>query len=164
MPLAVGSPAPDFALPFRPGEAPLRLSDYRGSQPVVVLFFPLAFSRVCTEELCQVRDELAAWRELGAALLGVSVDSPFVNQRFAEEHGITFPLLSDFNREVVTAWGVRNDDFFGMKGVANRAVFVVAPDGTIAYTWMSLDADVLPDFEAARSVLRNLAEGSAATV
>ena len=151
---SVGSSAPDFALPLRPGEAPLRLSDYRGERSVVILFFPLAFSGVCTQELCQVQEALPAWHELDAAILGISVDSPHVNLRFAAEHGLEFPLLSDFNREAATAYGVRDDNFFGMKGVAKRSVFVVDPAGTVLYAWVTDDADVLPDFEAVRAVLR----------
>jgi len=126
---------------------------------VVVAFFPLAFSSVCTEEICQLQDDMATWDELDAAVLGVSVDSIFVNLKFAEETGATFPLLSDFNRDAVTAWGVRNDDYFGMRGVANRAVFVVDPAGRIAYAWMSLDSDMLPDFEAVKNALQGMRPG-----
>lgn len=147
VPLSVGEPAPDFALPLKPGEAPLRLSDYRGEQPVVLLFFPLAFSGVCTEEMRRVADDYARWRELGAEVIGVSVDSPFVNQRFAEECDLPFPLVSDFNRQAVEAYGVRNEDFFGLEGVANRSAFVIDREGTVAYSWMSRDASVLPDLE-----------------
>jgi len=159
MPLAIGSPAPDLTLPVAPGAPPVSLAAYRGKQPVVVAFFPLAFSSVCTEEICQLQDDMAAWDALEAAVLGVSVDSIFVNLKFAEETGATFPLLSDFNREAVTAWGVRNDDYFGMRGVANRAVFVVDPAGRIAYTWMSHDSDMLPDFEAVKDALRGMHSG-----
>lgn len=151
-----GAAAPDFALPLRPGEAPLRLSDYQGSRNVVVLFIPLAYSGVCTEELCRVQEDLAAWGGLDAAVVAISVDSPFVNQRFARDYGLEFPILSDFNREAMTAWGVRNDDFFGMRGVAHRSVFVVDREGRVAYAWMTEDADILPDFEAVRSVLERL--------
>lgn len=155
-PLPLGTPAPDFALPLRVGEAPLRLSDYRGSSNVVILFFPLAFSGVCTQEMCMVQEDLAVWGELDATVLGISVDSIWVTQRFAAEHNLSYPILSDFNREAMTAYGVRNDDFFGMKGVANRSVFVVDREGTIVYSWMSEDADVLPDFEEVRGVLKAL--------
>lgn len=160
-PLAVGTRAPDFALPLRVGEAPLRLSDYLGERNVVILFFPLAFSGVCTQEMCQVQEDLEAWGKLDATVLGISVDSIWVTQRFAAEHSLSFPILSDFNKEVMTAYGVRNDDFFGMKGVANRSVFVVDREGTIVYSWMSLDAGVLPDFQAVREVLGS-AQGASA--
>lgn len=123
---------------------------------MVVLFLPLAFSGVCTREVCLVRDELVSWGELDAAVVAVSVDSPFVNQRFAAEYGLGFPVVSDFNREAMTAWGVRNDDFYGLRGVAHRSVFVVDREGTVAYAWMTEDADVLPDLEAVRRVLEGL--------
>jgi glutaredoxin-dependent peroxiredoxin len=150
-----GTLAPDFVLPLRPGEAPVRLSDYAGRN-VVVLFLPLAFSGVCTQEVCLVREELGAWAELDAAVVAISVDSPYVNLRFAAEYGLGFPVLSDFNREAMTAWGVRNDDFFGMKGVAHRSVFVVDREGRVAYAWITEDADVLPDLEAVREALQRL--------
>jgi glutaredoxin-dependent peroxiredoxin len=156
MPLEIGTPAPDLILPVAPGAPPVNLAAYRESQPVVVAFFPLAFSSVCTEEICQLQEDMADWDALDAAVLGVSVDSIFVNLRFAEETGATFPILSDFNREAVTAWGVRNDDYFGMRGVANRAVFVVDPAGRIAYSWMSLDSDLLPDLDAVKDTLRSM--------
>lgn len=155
-PLSVGTQAPEFALPLRVGEPPLRLSDYRGERNVVILFFPLAFSGVCTREMCQVQEDLSAWGELDAAVLGISVDSIWVTQRFAAEHALSYPILSDFNREAMTAYGVRNDDFFGMKGVANRSVFVVDREGTIVYSWMTHDADVLPDFDEVRRVVKAL--------
>lgn len=155
-PLPVGTRAPEFALPLRVGEAPLRLSDYQGERNVVILFFPLAFSGECTQEMCQVQGDLAAWGELDATVLGISVDSIWVTQRFAAEHNLTYPILSDFNKDAMTAYGVRNDDFFGMKGVANRSVFVVDREGTIVYSWMTHDADILPNFGEVREVLKGL--------
>jgi len=153
MPLVPGDYAPDFALPLKPGEAPLRLSDYRGERTVVLLFFPLAFSSVCTAEICSVAEDQGAWSELDASVVGISVDSIFVNQRFAAECNAAFPIVSDFNREVVTAYGVRDDDFFGLRGVAKRSVFVVDPEGKVAYAWVSDDADVLPDFQEIKAVV-----------
>lgn len=153
MPLSVGETAPDFALPLVPGEAPLRLSDYRGHRPVVLLFFPLAFSGVCTEEMTLVAEDYERWTDLDAEMIGVSVDSPFVNQRFAEECGAPFPIVSDFNRTTVDDYGVRNDDYFGLVGVANRSAFVIDREGTVVYSWMSVDSSVLPDFDAVRSAL-----------
>lgn len=153
-PLSVGSAAPPFELTLKPGEAPLRLADYQGEKPVVLLFFPLAFSSVCTTELRQAAQEYASWKELGTEIVGISVDSPFVNQKFAEECEAPFPIVSDFNRTVVTAYGVRNDDFFGMEGVSNRAAFVVDREGRVVYSWMSEDASVLPDFPAIREAVK----------
>lgn len=147
MPLSKGEKAPDFALPLEPGEAPLRLSDYRGQKPVVVLFFPLAFSGTCTREMRLVADDYERWRSLDAEVLGISVDSPFVNRKFAEETGAPFPILSDFNREATDAFGVRDDDFHGLEGVSKRSAFVVDPGGEIVYAWCSDDASKLPDFD-----------------
>ena len=94
------------------------------------------------------------WESSGANVLGISVDSPFVNARFAEETRVSFPLLSDFNREVCTAYGVRNDDFFGMKGVADRSAFVVDREGVVVYSWTTDDADVMPPFEEILEAVR----------
>lgn len=153
-PLSVGSAAPPFALTLKPGEAPLRLADYQGEKPVVLLFFPLAFSSVCTSEFRQAAQEYESWKALGTEIVGISVDSPFVNQKFADECGAPFPIVSDFNRTAVTAYGVRNDNFFGMEGVSNRAVFVVDREGKVAYSWMTEDASVLPDFQAIRAAVK----------
>lgn len=154
MPLQPGTPAPDFALPLTPGEAPLRLADYKGEKPVVLLFFPLAFSSVCTTELGEVCKDYDRWSDLDAVVIGISIDSAFVNQRFAEELGAPFPILSDFNKEAADAYGVLNDDYFGMRGVAYRSAFVVDRRGVIAYSWMTEDSSVLPPFdEIERAVL-----------
>jgi len=147
MPLTEGDKAPDFALPLEPGEAPLRLDDYRGEKPVVILFFPLAFSGACTREMRLVAEDYGRWRELNAEVLGISVDSPFVNSKFAEETDAPFPILSDFNRTATDAYGVRDDDFYGLEGVSKRSAFVVDRAGEIAYAWCSDDASVLPPFD-----------------
>lgn len=144
--VAVGSVAPDFSLPPAPGPERVTLSGHRG-HPVVLLFFPLAFSRVCTAELCQMADDWSRWEGLGARVLGISIDSPFVNRRFAEETRVPFPLLSDFNKEASEAYGVLYPEFFGLKGVSKRAAFVVAPDGRVAYAWVTEDAGVMPPFD-----------------
>ncbi|HSM05986.1 MAG TPA: redoxin domain-containing protein [Longimicrobiales bacterium] len=157
MPPTVGEPAPDFSLPAGPGPDRVTLSAFRGERPVVLFFYPLAFSGVCTDELCAVGERAGAWGELDAQVLALSVDSPFVTRRFAGELGADFPLLSDFNREATTAYDVVYDDFFGLKGVAKRAVFVVDRDGILRYVWVTEDADVLPDLDAVRSVLEQLA-------
>jgi glutaredoxin-dependent peroxiredoxin len=158
MPVEIGEPAPPFALPLKPGEAPLQLADYLGERPLVLLFFPLAFSSVCTEEMFRVAEHLAAWDQVDAQVLAVSVDSPFVTQRFAGACGADFPILSDFNREAARAYGVLNEDYYGLKGVANRAAFVIDRKGRIVYRWESRDGTALPDFEAIGEALKQ-AEG-----
>jgi len=153
----VGEQAPDFALPFEASPERVTLSQYRG-RPVVVLFFPLAFSPRCMDEMCAVAEDMSTWNDLDAQVLGIGVDSPYVVQRFAAACGADFPILSDFNREAVDAYGVRDDDFYGLKGVARRSVFVVDPQGRIAYVWVTEDASVLPDFDIVRDVVRSLQE------
>jgi len=153
MALAVGDSAPDFTLVHKLGSDPVQLSKETGDGPVVLLFFPLAFSSVCTDEMCHMADTYSEWSGLGATVFGISVDSPFVNAKFAAETQVAFPLLSDFNKETATAYGVRNDDFFGMKGVANRSAFVVDDDGRIAYAWVSEDPGVMPPFEKIKAAV-----------
>jgi peroxiredoxin len=153
--LKVGSTAPDFSLAPGPGPDRVTLAEFAG-QPVVLLFFPLAFSGVCTDELCRIAEDWAKWSAVGARVFGISVDSPFVNAKFARETGVPFPLLSDFNREAGRAYDVLYEDYFGMKGVAKRSAFVVDRDGRIAYAWVSDDSDVLPPFDELRGAVRRL--------
>jgi peroxiredoxin len=155
MPLTIGDTAPRFTLPAEPGEI-VDVGARMGERPVVLLFFPLAFSSVCTEELCTVRDNWDEWESLEADVFGISVDSPFVTRRFREELGLPFPLLSDFNHDVGSAYGVLYEDYFGLRGVARRAAFVVGTDGRIAYAWVGERDDVLPDFPAVRQAVRSI--------
>ncbi|MGH7565143.1 MAG: redoxin domain-containing protein, partial [Gemmatimonadota bacterium] len=111
-----GDLAPNFVLPEAP-EQTVDLADRIGKRPVVLLFFPLAFSPTCTTEMCAVRDTWKAWKDLDADILAISVDSPFVTQKFREEHGLPFPVLSDFNREAARQYGVLYEDFYGLNGV-----------------------------------------------
>jgi peroxiredoxin len=153
MPLSAGDIAPGFALPAAPGEI-VDVGARIGEQPIVLLFFPLAFSSVCTEEMCAVRDDWEQWKDLDAEVFGISVDSPFVTRRFRQELGLPFPLLSDFNHDVGAAYGVLYEEYFGLRGVARRAVFVVGADGRISYSWVGERDDDLPDFDAVREALR----------
>jgi len=154
--LAVGATAPDFALAPGPGPDRVTLSQFHG-ETVVLLFVPLAFSAACTQEFCQVRDDWSQWSELGARVLGLSVDSPFVVKRWAEELEIPFPVLSDCNREAAGAFGVLYEDFFGMRDVAKRSAFVIGPGGVVRYAWVSEDADVMPPFGEIRGAVQALA-------
>ena len=148
MTLGVGLTAPEFALPVKPREAPIRLSDFRGEKPVVLLFFPLAFSSVCTEEMCAVAENYAAWEALSAQIIGISVDSPYVNVKFAEECKAPFPIASDFNKDVSAAYDALVDDMGGLKGVTKRAAYVIDRSGTIVYAWEGENPGVMPDFGA----------------
>lgn len=154
MALAVGDKAPDFALPLKPGEAPLRLSDYVGERKVVLLFFPLAYSSVCTREMRTVGEQYDEWKKLEAEVLGISVDSPYVNQRFAQDCGVRFPIVSDFNREAIQAYGVARSELHGLRLVANRAAFVVGRDGRIAYAWVTDNPGEMPPFDEIREAVR----------
>jgi peroxiredoxin len=153
MPLSIGDIAPRFALPAEPGQI-VDVGARMDERPVVLLFFPLAFSSVCTEELCSIRDSWREWEALEADVFGISIDSPFVTRRFREELGLPFPLLSDFNHDVGAAYGVLYEDYFGLRGVARRAAFVTGRDGRVAHAWVSDRDDVLPDFEALRKAVR----------
>ncbi len=153
--IPVGAVAPDFSLAPGPGPDRVSLSDLCG-EPVVILFFPLAFSGVCTAELCQVAEDWSRWDEAGARVVGISIDSPFVNRKFAEETGVPFPLLSDFNKDVSAAYGVLYSEFFGMRGVSKRAAFVVDRAGTVAWAWASDDADVMPPLDEILSAVKAL--------
>lgn len=156
MSVQIGQPAPDFELPREPGDDPVKLSDYRGEKNVVLLFFPLAWSSVCTAELCSVRDDYDAYAELDAQILGISVDSPFALQRWAAEQGFPFPLLSDFNREAAKSYGALYDELLGLRGVARRAAFVIDRDGVVRYREVLESAGDQPDFDAVKSTLESI--------
>lgn len=145
-----GDRAPGFALPASPGET-VDVGELIGRQPVVLLFFPLAFSPVCTKEMCAVRDAWDRWRELDARVFGISVDSPFVTGKFRTDEDLPFPILSDFNKEVSRAYGVLHEDLLGLKGVSKRSAFVVGRDGTVSFAWVADDPRVEPDYEAVRT-------------
>lgn len=136
---------------FKPRE-PVRLNDYRG-RSVVLLFFPLAFSGVCTQEMCAVAEDYTEYQKLGAEVLGISIDSPYVNQKFAESCNAKFPILSDFNKEATRAYDVLRPDLGGLKGVSERAAFVVDQAGTIRYAWVGEHPGVMPPLEEIKSVV-----------
>ena len=153
MALSVGTQAPDFTLPSKPGET-VTLSQYRGKN-VVLLFYPAAFTGVCTKEMCTVAEDFGSYQALDAEVLAISVDTPWVVTKFAAESKATFPFLSDFNKTVIEAYDVLRRDFaFGMKGVAERAVFVVNREGTITYAWVGENPGVFPDLDAVKAALR----------
>src|SRR6516164_6652433 len=126
MSLDVGIRAPDFTLMSQERQ-PVTLSQQRG-QPVVLAFFPAAFSSVCQAELCRFRDSMARLDEAKAQVYGISVDTFFTLKAFHDQQHLTFPLLSDFNKEVIHEYGVLNENMIGLKGIAKRAVFVLDKD------------------------------------
>jgi peroxiredoxin len=145
MTIRTGDAAAPFTLPAKPGEQ-VDVGRYIGEDIVVLAFFPLAFSSVCATEMNTLGDAWSRWSELGARVFGISVDSPFVTERFRQVENVPFPLLSDFNKEVTTRYGVLEEDYFGLKGVAKRAVFVIGRDGKVAYDWVSDDSGVEPNY------------------
>ena len=150
----VGESAPEFTLKNADMEN-VSLTDFSGKK-VVLLFVPLAFSGPCTQELCDISASIIAYDDLGAQVLGISVDSPFSLKAWAEKEGITIPLLSDFNKEVSAAYGAQFDDLLGLKGVAKRSAFVLDGEGVIRYASVSDDPKQFPDFEAIKACLQTL--------
>jgi glutaredoxin-dependent peroxiredoxin len=151
MSLNIGEIAPDFSLKDTEGNE-VTLSSYKGN-PVVVLFFPLAFTGVCTKELCSVRDNFEEYNSMHTKVLAISVDSFFTLQQFKNQQNLNFPLLSDFNKETAAAYGAIYDEFFGMRGVAKRSAFVIDAEGKIAYAEVLEKASDLPNFDEIKRVL-----------
>ncbi len=149
------SKAPDFELQDTKGKK-VSLSNYQGTKNVVLLFFPLAFSGTCTKELCTIRENMKLYDSLDAEVIGISIDSFFTLREFKKSENLNFTLLSDFNRETSEAYGVLNNDFYGMEGVSKRASFVVDKEGTIRHREVLEDASNLPDFKAIQKTLREL--------
>ena len=150
----VGAPAPSFTLPDTNNQS-VSLESLRG-RPVVLVFFPLAFSSVCTKEMCPFRDTMNDLNQLNAQVVGVSVDSPFSLKQFAQQNNIEYPLLSDFNKQAATTYGVLREDLLGLKGVANRSAFILDKDGIVRWKWVSEDPRVEPDYNEIQSQLRAL--------
>lgn len=151
MSVDVGSQAPDFTL-MNQDRQPVTLSAHRGN-PVLLAFFPAAFSSVCQKELCTFRDSLARLEEVQAQVFGISVDSFFALKAFHDQQRLTFPLLSDFNKQVIHTYGVFNEDMIGLKGIAKRAVFVLDKDGIVRYREVLDDARNEPDYDGALAAL-----------
>ena len=155
MSVALGQKAPDFKL-FSSDKSEVSLSDFAGKN-VVVLFFPLAFTGVCTAELCSLRDDIASYQGLNAQILGISVDSLFTLEKFKAEQNLNFPLLSDFNKEAASSYGALYENFvLGMRGVAKRSAFVIDAAGTVQYAEILESAGDLPNFEAVKATLAGL--------
>ncbi|HEY3044548.1 MAG TPA: peroxiredoxin [Vicinamibacterales bacterium] len=146
-----GSLAPDFTLPNQDRE-PVTLSKQRG-RPIILAFFPAAFSSVCQKELCTFRDSLAKLDKLdklnraNAQVYGISVDTFFTLKAFGDQQHLNFPLLSDFNKQVIRDYGVFNEDMIGLKGIAKRAVFVLDKDGVVRHREVLDDARNEPDYD-----------------
>ncbi|MDB5090990.1 MAG: peroxiredoxin [Mucilaginibacter sp.] len=153
MSLQPGSLAPQFTL-FSSALKEVSLADFKGKK-VVLHFFPMAFTGVCTTQLCTMRDNFGYYDGLNATILGISVDSPFTLAKFKEENNYQFDLLSDFNKEVSTAYGAIYEQFvFGLKGVSKRAAFVIDEAQNIIYAEVLEVATDLPDFTAIAAAVK----------
>ncbi len=153
--LKKGNKAPEFSL--RASDKSLvSLSSYQGKN-LVILFFPLAFTGVCTTELCSMRDNMGMYESLNASIIAISVDSPFALAKFKEEQKLNFPLLSDFNKEMSRSYGSLYEDFvLEMKGVSKRSAFIVDKNGVIRYAEVLENASELPNFAELNEALSSL--------
>ena len=156
MALQSGQKAPEFSLKRKTAEGleDISLSDNIGQRQTVLLFFPLAFTEVCTEEMCSVSGGISEYEALDASVYAISVDSPFSQEGWGQANGITIPILSDFNKEVSSAYDVLYEDLLGFKGVSKRSAFVIGKDGTINYSWSSDDPHDLPPFDEVKAALK----------
>lgn len=152
---SVGQTAPDFAL-YDSGKNLVTLSEQKGEN-VLLLFFPLAFTSVCTAELCAIRDSIKTYEDLNARIFGISVDSLYTLAKFKEEQNLNFPLLSDFNKEVSKKYNTLYEKFgYGMEGVSKRSAFLIDKEGVIQYAEVLENAGEQPSFQAIQEKLQTL--------
>jgi peroxiredoxin len=158
MPIAVGTKAPDFSLKSKTatGLADVSLGGQLGKKNVVLLFFPLAFTSVCTSELCDVTQGIQAYQDLEAEVIGVSVDSPFAQEAWAAKEGIRITLVSDLNKEVTRAYGVEFKGLAGIGDTSARAAFVIDRQGVVQYAEQTATPKDLPNFDAIRETLTRI--------
>ncbi|RIH87107.1 putative peroxiredoxin [Meiothermus luteus] len=158
MPLGLGDFLPDATV-YTPSVEPLKLPELVKEGPLVLLFFPAAHTRVCERELCAVRDGLAVYNALGARVYGISVDTPWTLGAYAEKLGLSFPLLSDYNREATRAFGLEIS-LKGLPGFSQRAAYVVDPQGRIVWAWVAEVPSQEPPYEAIEQALRAARAGA----
>jgi peroxiredoxin len=158
MAIPVGSQAPDFTLKTKTaaGLSEIKLSTNFGTKNTVLLFFPLAFTGVCTAEMCEVSGGLQQYAGLNAAVIGLSVDSPFAQEAWAQQERITLPLASDLNKQVAAAYGVLLPDLFGLGATSARAAFVIDKQGVVQYSEQTPTPKDLPNFQAIQETLAKL--------
>ena len=155
MKIEVGQKAPDFTL-YDSEKKQVTLSEQKGHN-VLLLFFPLAFTSTCTKELCSVRDSISIYNNANAKVFGISVDSLHTLGKYKSEQSLNFSLLSDFNKEVSSAYGSLYEMFgYNMKGVSKRSAFVIDKNGIVRYAEVLENASEIPDFEKIRAVLAEL--------
>lgn len=163
MALPLGSTAPDFALCRKASDGlqTIKLSENFGKSHTVLLFFPMVFTGVCTEEMCSVTAGLSEYASLGASVYGISGDNPFAQEAWSQKENIQVPLLSDYDHKVAQAYDVAYESFLPqvgltMGGVPLRSAFVIDKDGIIQYSESNADPKVLPNFEAIKECLQRL--------
>lgn len=158
MAIEVGTKAPDFSLKSKKGDdiSDVKLSDNAGQKNTVLLFFPLAFTGVCTQELCDVTAGLGAYADLNAEVIGISVDSPFSQSEWAAKENIGITLASDLNKTTAADYGVLLDDLLGFGSTSARAAFVVDKEGVVRYSEQTPTPKDLPNFDAIKSTLESL--------
>ncbi len=163
MSINVGDKAPDFTLVTKTAEGPelVKLSDHIGESNIVLLFVPMAFTGVCTTELCDISTGIKDYEDLSAKVFGISGDNPFAQEIWAQKENITIPLLSDYGHAVAKAYGVAYDQFLPEKnlimgGVAKRSAFVIDKGGVVRYAEVQDHPKDLPDFEKVKETLRAL--------
>ena len=156
MPIAVGSKAPDFTLKTKTADGlkDVKLSDNFGKKQTVLLFFPLAFTGVCTQEMCDITAVLGQYTGLDAEVLGISVDSPFAQEAWAKQNGIKITLLSDLNKNVIKAYKVVFPNLAGVGDTAARSAFVIGKDGVVKYAEQTPTPQNLPNFTAVQAALK----------
>lgn len=152
----VGKKVPSFTLPDTERKQ-RKLSEFKG-KPTILAFFPGAFTGVCTREMCRFRDDFSKLEGMGAQIVAISVDSPFANKGFADVNKLKFPVLSDYDRKVIGAYGIELNNFAGLAGyvVAKRSVFIIDKDGIIRYKWVSDDPAIEPKYEEISKALAKI--------
>jgi peroxiredoxin len=155
MPIAVGSKAPDFTLKSKTADGlkDVKLSDNFGKKQTVLLFFPLAFTGVCTQEMCDMTAGLGAYEKLGADVIAISVDSPFAQEAWATANKIKLTIVSDLNKETTKAYGVLFPGLAGIGDTSARAAFVIDKDGVVKYAEQTATPKDLPNFAAVQAAL-----------
>ncbi len=158
MAISVGSKAPDFTLKSKnsTGLVDVKLSENLGKKNTVILFFPLAFTSVCTQEMCDITAGLNAYTDMNAAVVGISVDSPFAQEAWAQKEKISITLASDLNKKTAEAYGTLLPDLIGLGAVSARAAFVVDKAGVVQYSEQTPTPKELPNFNAIKEVLAKL--------
>ena len=156
MAVEVGQPAPDFTL-YDTDRKQRSLSEFKGKN-VVLAFFPAAFSGVCTKEMCSFRDQSDQLNSVNAQVIGISVDTPGSQKAWSDQNNLKFPLLSDFNRQVVNQYGLAFQNFGGMEGfvAATRSVLVLDKAGVVRYKWLAPSPGTEPDYNEVRAALEKL--------